>query len=257
MLIITCYLILLSILLLFLLFTRNYKHSVTKQLSKKEYPLKFFYGAAFLILDFFHSLQRKFFPNKSLHNPKVRSHLEQLHVGKKIDNLEYLFYAKRISYTYVFLLVIFLLGAMYSAYALQESTPVTSLARSNDETSYSLEVDMGNDETQILDISVSAKEYNFKECLDLFEQYREDIVAELLGDNSDIGAIQYPLHFITSYGDEGLTIQWEVENDSLIEETGEVHLENVAEEGAATTVTANMTLGEYSTALTIPLTLVP
>ena len=137
------------------------------------------------------------------------------------------------------------------------SKKIESLPRTNDETSYSLKVSIDGNEEQTLDITVDAKEYDFKETLELFETYRKDIVSAMLGENSSIEEIQYPLNFISSYGDEGLTINWEVENENLIDNTGAIYPENIDAEGASTYVIATLTLGEHTTELTIPLVLVP
>ena len=146
---------------------------------------------------------------------------------------------------------------MYSCNALNSSKKVTSLQRTDEEDSYSLEVSIEDKETHIVDITVSPKEYDFKETLDIFEEYREEIVSALLGENTGIEAIKYPLHFISEIGDKGLTIRWEVENEELIDNLGQIYPENIENCGAATSVTACLSLGEYTASLTIPLVLVP
>ena len=140
---------------------------------------------------------------------------------------------------------------------MNSSKKVTSLQRTDEEGSYSLEVSIEDKETHIVDITVNPKEYDFKETLDIFEEYREEIVSMLLGENTGIEAIKYPLHFISEIGDKGLTIQWEVENEELIDNFGQIYPENIENYGAATSVTACLSLGEYTASLTIPLVLVP
>ena len=69
--------------------------------------------------------------------------------------------------------------------------------------------------------------------------------------------IKSPLNFISKIGEEGLTINWEIENELLIDYSGEIHPEYIDSEGAATYVIANLSLGDYNASLTIPLILVP
>ncbi len=255
--IIIIYLLLLITLLIFFLLTRVYKKEFTAGLVSKEHPLKFLYGTAFFLLDIFSSLRKKLFPNHSVHNTKLKSKLDKLYSGKDTRKIEYLLQAKRISYSLLILAGFIFIGFCYSCNALNSSKRVTSLQRTDEESSYSFEVSIEDKETHIVDITVSPKEYDFKESLNIFEEYREQIVSELLGENKGIDAIQYPLHFISEIGEKGLTIRWEIENEELIDAFGQIYPENIELCGAATSVTACLSLGEYTASLTIPLVLVP
>ncbi len=255
--IIIIYLLLLITLLTFFLLTRVYKKELTASLTGKEYPLKFMYGTAFFLIDIFSFLRKKLFPNHSFHNTKLKNKLDKLYSGKNTHKIEYLLQAKRISYSLLILAGSIFIGLLYSCNALNNSKKVTSLQRTDEEDSYSLEVSIEDKETHIVDITVSPKEYDFKETLDIFEEYREEIVSALLGENTGIEAIKYPLHFISEIGDKGLTIRWEVENEELIDNLGQIYPENIENCGAATSVTACLSLGEYTASLTIPLVLVP
>lgn len=251
------YFLLFILLFIFFLITGKYKKELSLKLDKKNHPLKSIYGTAFFLLDTLTAVKRKLFPNHSPHNTKLRKNLDKIYVGKDIGNTEYLFNAKRISYGFLTLTAFILIGFTYSFLSLFSSEKITALERTNEESSYSLEVTIEDKETQIVDITVKPKEYDLKESLDIFEHYRENIVTALLGDNSGIENIKYPLNFISQIGDEGLTINWEVENEDLIDYSGELHLENIEAYGASTAVTAHLTLGEYTASLTIPLVLVP
>lgn len=251
------YLLLLISLLVFFLLTRAYKKEFTASLTAKEYPLKFMYGTAFFLIDIFSYLRKKLFPNHSLHNTKLRNKLDKLYSGKNTQKIEYLLRARRISYSLLILAGSLFIGFSYSCNALNSSKKITSLQRTDEEDSYSLEVSIEEKETHIVDITVSPKEYDFKETLDIFEEYREEIVSSLLGENTGIEAVKYPLHFISEIGEKGLTIRWEVENEELIDASGQIYPENIENCGTATSVTACLSLGEYTASLTIPLVLVP
>ena len=112
-------------------------------------------------------------------------------------------------------------------------------------------------ETQIVDISVPSRQYDFQETFELFDNYRDKLISELLAGNKSIEEIKSPLNFISKIGEEGLTINWEIENELLIDYSGEIHPEYIDSEGAATYVIANLSLGDYNASLTIPLILVP
>lgn len=251
------YLSLLILLLLLFLLTGKYKQEITKTLDKKKHPLKFMYGTAFFLLDSFISIRKKLFPAQVFHNNKLQQNFDKLYVGKDSRKIEYLFNARRISRSILIFAIFIFFGVFYSLYCMDSSEKITSLERTGEETSYSLEVSIENKEPQIVDITVEPKEYDFKESLNLFEAYREDIVTALLGENTGIENIKYPLNFISEIGNEGLSISWEPENEELIDYSGEIHPENIETCGSATSVTACLTLGEHTTNLTIPLVLVP
>lgn len=251
-----CYVTFFILLILVFLLTFRYKKNLTDTLQPKEHPLKSLYGTAFYLTDITGALQKKFFPHRR-RNSRLRENLNRLHVGENIDALEYLAYGKRFAYAYLFLLLFSVLGLMYCFSSSSEPAAVTSIDRSSEEETYHLYVKTEEGETQNVDITVSAKEYDFKEALELFENYREDLIAEMLGENSDVETIQKPLNFITSMDNGTLKISWDVENENLIDYTGAIHPENIPEHGAATSVIATLTIGEHTTELTIPLILVP
>lgn len=257
MLIQICYLVFLLILVVFFLLTFRYKKNLTENLNPKEHPLKVLYGTSFALLDFLKKLQEKLFPNQRKLNVKLRENLKRLYVGQNIDVLEYLVYGRRIAYAYTFLLLFAVIGLMYCFSITKEAEPVKTLSRSTEEENYNLYMETEEGETQTIDVTVPAKEYDFEEAFALFENYREDLISSMLADNSDAETIQSPLNFITSMDNDNLKISWEIENEELIEYTGEIHPENIAEQGAATTVTATLTIGEHTSRLIIPLVLVP
>ena len=247
--------------LLFFILSLQYKQQCKKNLPKKEHPLKIFYGLAFILIDAVSFLKKQCFPNSFSKNSSLKTKLEQLYPGKDSAFLEYIFTAKRCSYGILCFLLFLLLGFFYSISCIISKKVVTELPRGNEDTSYSLEVQIADEQnhiqTETIDVTIPAKEFDFKACVELFETYREGIITELLGENTDISSIQYPLHFLTSYGEEGLSISWEIENEELIDYSGMIYPENIETQGAATCVTANLSLGEYRSALTIPLILGP
>lgn len=252
------YFLLFLFLITFFLTTKNYKSECFNSVDKKKDFLKPFYGTALFIHEKLNHFKHHFFPNLSSCDSKLKNNMDKLHAGKNIDIQMTLFYAKRISYSFLFITAFVLFGLIYSVSCqLNSSSTITSLDRSSEDTDYSLEVTFENKETQVVDISVAAKEYDFKETFELFESYREEIVTSLLNGNPNIETISTPLNFISGIGEEGLSIDWEIDNEMLIDYSGEIFPENIDSEGASTTVTANLKLGEYSASLNIPLVLVP
>lgn len=257
MLIHICYLAFFIVLIFFFLLTFRYKKDLTKNLNAKDHPLKYLYGTAFFILDSLKRLQEKLFPNYKRQNRKLRENLKQLYVGQNIDAIEYLVYGKRFAYAYTFLLLFAVIGLIYCFSVSKDTEPIKTLSRSTEEETYSLYMETEEGETQNIDITIPAKEYDFKEAFELFETYREDLISTMLGENSDAETIQSPLNFITSMDNDKLKISWEIENENLIDYTGEIYPENIPEHGAATTVTATLTIGKHTSQLIIPLVLVP
>lgn len=252
------YLLLFIFLFLFYLFTRNYKKEFTSGLDAKQHPFRFLYGTSLFCIDFIGHLHKKFFPNHIKKNTKLRTNLDKLYLGKNIEQEELLFHSKRTASAFAFFTLFILLGLFYTIYSVNiRDKPVSSLARTNDDSDYSLEVTIEDKETQIVDISVPSRQYDFQETFELFDNYRDELISELLSGNKSIEEIKSPLNFISKIGEEGLTINWEIENELLIDYSGEIHPEYIDSEGAATYVIANLSLGDYNASLTIPLILVP
>lgn len=242
--------------MLLICFTGKYKKEITSQLSAKEYPMKFLYGTAFYIIDKTKPVRKKIFP-ETQKKSRLKKKLEQLYVGKNVDNITYLFYAKRITYMLSTFTLLLTLGLLLSLQASRTGKQVTSLSRDTEDSSYTLEAVLENNETKVIDVNLDAKTFYYETVLELFEKYRTDIVDTMLADNPSISEVSSPLNFISTYGDEGLTINWEIEDENLIDYSGEIHRENVGLNGTYTNVTALLSIGDYSTSLTIPLLLVP
>ena len=256
--IIFLYIIFLLFMIILFLKTKNYKKELWFSLEKKQHPFRFCYGTALFFSDFFLSVLKKLFPNHSFSNPKLKNKLDKLYVGKDIEKQLCLFQAKKFSYSLLIFSIIIFLGFLYScSVQLQKHTSISTLNRSNEDQTYSMEVTLENKETQLVDVLVESQKYDFEASFNLFETYREEIVSAMLDKNTGIESIQYPLNFISEIGEKGLTITWDVENENLIDYSGKIYTENIESEGAATTVTAHLSLGEYEASLTIPLVLVP
>ena len=135
------YLLLFIFLFLFYLFTRNYKKEFTSGLDAKQHPFRFLYGTSLFCIDFIGHLHKKFFPNHIKKNTKLRTNLDKLYLGKNIEQEELLFHSKRTASAFAFFTLFILLGLFYTIYSVNiRDKPVSSLARTNDDSDYSLEV---------------------------------------------------------------------------------------------------------------------
>lgn len=238
--------------LVFLLLTANYKKSLVRSFPKKEHPFRFLYGCALFVMD---KISPVFCRKRG--SSDLKQKLDTLNVGKDLSCEELLFRCRRISITLTTFFVLLTLGFLSCISSSGTKDSINTLSRSDTEEEYTLDIVLNEDETQQITVSVDAESFPFDDVIALFEKSREGIVSALLGENTDLMEIRYPLHFITEYGDDGLQILWEVEDEALIDSEGNLLHENIGELGAYTNLKATLTLDTYSASLVIPIYLVP
>lgn len=254
------YFIILTIIITLATALRNYHSEYKAALNKKEHPLRFFYGICFFITDAYAKIYKKRKPNapEPFHN--LKKNIQMLHPGKNISNMVYITLAKRMAASFTVLIFFMIAGLLYSVNCLITSNEnITELSRPTDGTdsvTYTLVADT-DETTEVVEIDISKKMYEYSEIITLFDKYREDIISAMLGENESSEFVTKPLNFPSSIGDENISLSWQPENLSYIDLNGNLLYENISPEGTHTSVYITMKLDDTEATLMAGVILYP
>lgn len=240
---------------------RNYNKAQKDSIDTKKHPFHLLYGFSFLLIDVYKSILSKFKgPNFSASGSTLRKKILMLYPHENIQKMEYQLISRRLSFSMVCILLFMLLGILSSSYSLiNSSNHLESLERptdGSDKSTYSLQVNT-DETTEYVDIDVSKKIYEYGEIVSIFDKYKDDIIKQLLGNNSSLQEVTYPLNFFNSIGTENINLSWQPEDVSYIDYNGNILYENIDSNGTLTTLYVNMELDGVTASLVIGITLYP
>lgn len=249
-----------AIIIIFTAVFKKYHIEYKKDIIKKEHPLRLFYGLCFFLTDIYAKIYRKRKPNGTEPFHSLKTKIQMLHPGKNISAVVYTSIARRLSASLAVFLFFMLAGASYSiGNLLTSDNNVTELSRptdGSDSVTYTLVADT-DETTELIDIDISKKMYEYSEIISLFDKYREDILSAMLGDNVSSEYITKPLNFPSSIGDEGISLSWQPENLSYIDLNGGLLYENISPEGTHTCIYITMKLEDVEATLIAGVILYP
>lgn len=252
--------ILIAFIILTIVFS-GYKKEYKVSVDKKSNPLHIFYGFSFFITDIAGSIIKKF-KRANSHEIFFNTRKKSLMLHPDIDSLAgaYCIFAKRISIGLSGIIICMLFGAIYCTNEIiNPAGNITDLARPDDgseSTSYSLQVNTENS-TEYIDVDVSKKIYEYGEIISLFDEHREGILFQMLGNNPSTDNISLPLSFPSSVDDTNIKLTWQPENISYIDYNGNLLYENISKEGTNTCIYVTMELEDVTASLVIGVTLYP
>ncbi len=232
----------------------SYKKDTVSKLNKKEHPLKFLYGSAFLYIDIYRKTFLK--GKKSNKQIKRQSRLSSLHVGQNPEALLYFDSAKKISFSILIFTFAMFIGLGYSL-SLPENNEVTFIDRppgNNGSLSEDLIANIEG-ETSHVTVNVDSKEYTFEEVLNIFDAARESIEISLLGDNNSFEEISSKLNLINNVDD--IKTNWSFEDSQYFNYDGSIRYNNIPLEGVRTIVYGTLSFADYSAEITIPIFILP
>lgn len=164
-------------------------------------------------------------------------------IGKRFDGNS----LKNISFSLLSAIVLSLIGALYTiSLSISGQETVTSITRpqpGEGDSTLSLIAD-SDLYTGTVVIPVKDKEYTFEEASQLFSRYRRELDSCLLGDNESFLKVTTPLTFISSIGEEGISISWYISSPDIIDYSGNPVLENISPEGSELEIIATLSLGD-------------
>lgn len=120
---------------------------------------------------------------------------------------------------------------------------------------YEIQAEIGQDRREI-PISISEREYSEEEIKELFKYGDEHIEELILADNKSLDEVYSNLNLITKLPDTDISINWESDNYSVLQPSGELIKENVQEGGTTVNLTAIFTYGEFSQEKNIEITII-
>lgn len=164
------------------------------------------------------------------------------------DEILYRHRVKIISYILIIFLICNGCGAVYLiGHQLSKNDLIQSLTRPNvGEGDNTITVMTENESyTGPMDITIDERVYTFDETMEIFNNYRKDFDALVLGDNSSFLHVISPLHLPSVLGKENISVSWNIADTDIIDYNGKIG-ENIPDSGAHTDIIATWTLGEIS-----------
>lgn len=126
------------------------------------------------------------------------------------------------------------------------------------EAAYTVALDMDNAVTgkSRLEVNVSPRLYTDQEWEEVFKQAKAYVLDTALGDNETWENICYPLNFIKSVPDTGISVEWVIDDYELLDDSGNILDKAVGDDGKETFVTAKLVYENVSETFDIPMTIV-
>lgn len=103
-----------------------------------------------------------------------------------------------------------------------------------------------------LEITVSEMQYEDEKVTELFEEVNQVLATEIAGENESLDYVTHPLRLITSYKSYPIKISWTSSDYNLIDESGNVNNEELAEP-VVVVLTARLTYEEKVKETDIPI----
>ncbi len=234
------YLLILCTIIAMIISFRNYKCEMYSSLTKKEAPLKLFYGFAMVIS----VLINKFSKNHHTSSDKLNNRLKSISFGI-------------CSFT-----IIMFFGFLYT-FTATDSTSKNEEKGSSHNTELVVEADTeatsGTEHGDSDDSSFLENEsYNkIKNTISIFEDNRDAIEKTFLNGNESCLSVKTSLNLISVLEDTDIHISWSFEPDNVIDSQGNIIIENISSDGCSTLAYAKLTLDDVSATLTIPVFICP
>lgn len=105
-------------------------------------------------------------------------------------------------------------------------------------------------------ITVPQKNYNKQEAEKLFQQVKEHLETEVLGNNQSLEQVNSDLNFVDYLDGIPVDIVWSTDKEEYINSYGQVFNFSVESEGEIVMVTATLSLGEYEEEYSFPVCVV-
>lgn len=221
------------------------------EIDKKEHKLYFLYPLAYHVIQKAHLT--KFFDK----NIKVKQSLQALHITRKIDRVQKIYWSSKISLV-IFVLFIsqifsifYLIGSGNTRY-IKEGQFLTRPAFGEGEREVDLTVHFvpesekskreDHDEatafSKNIALSIGERKYNDTELSEVIDRAKEYIDSQVLGANTSFNSVNCDLNFVSTIPGLNLTIEWETEDYGLIDRRGRVYPNEVDVDGVITSITA-------------------
>ncbi|MDO5518923.1 MAG: hypothetical protein Q4G58_00385 [bacterium] len=238
------------------LLTKNYEKEFTKSLNKKEHSLLLFYPMALYLAHFFDKPKTERLKNRL-------ERIKLLHANEDPIAQYKIFRAKQFSLVLFCLLLFNSLAVCLTLTGNKESVIKDGVINrpSYGQESSDVDVDVvfdGQDEniTRHTTISVAPREYTQQEFDKKAEESEAYLENAILGENVSLDKIYYPLQLVKNIPDTGISVEWELDEDNLIDYEGAVNHKGLTE-SKFITIYAVMKSGEFELQHMMNLTILP
>lgn len=230
----------------------RYKKEVIHGIDKNNHKLIKLYGISMFLADV---------PLKKIverNTKKINSAFCSLEIKEHTEKEKYLYVVSKIATTYLIIM-----STLFLCICLEISNDgqVESLdliernAYGEGEREYILDMICGEKETKV-NIVVPQKVYTKDECTKIIEDSKQNIIDEMLGENRSADYVTKPLNLINTYGDNGISIEWEIDRDDIVDYEGNI-INSVSESGEKVTLTATISIRDMAVVENIELNVFP
>ncbi len=88
-----------------------------------------------------------------------------------------------------------------------------------------------NGKRKSLNVTISEQEYSTNEIPDVFVRTVNQLEQLILGENRSLDEVRYDLNLVEGITGSGINISWQTDNLQILKLNGELHNENIKEEG--------------------------
>ncbi len=177
---------------------------------------------------------------------RVRQSLVFLYPGGDADKELERYYQKKLHY----LGVVFLAGVGFALVLLAQSLRSSDLAeerflkRRTAAYEKELELQIGEEESQEIIISVEPQQMTKEACQDLLRHVKAQMAEYILGENRSFEEVRSDLNLISEIDGTPVTAVWELDSYEIMNLDGSIRRENLKEEGTIVGLTAHLICGE-------------
>lgn len=115
----------------------------------------------------------------------------------------------------------------------------------------------GSREPEQVELRLEAEQYTKEEAEAVYEQIIEALPEYILGDNPSMEDVRSPLKLISELPEYGVDLRWRSGSPDILESDGQIHGENVPEQGEQAVLFVRLTDGNWPREYEIPVRINP
>lgn len=235
--------VLATVLIVGMVYTRNYEKEFVNELDKKEHGLKWFYPLSlFLIME---TPLRRYVGKKR----KQLEILSLLHISEDKELVQILYWCKKLSLC-LFMLSIFT-GISFlteigksGTNLLKENGYFLRQEKGEGEQYVDIEVSTNEQEKQIISVTIPERTYNQEETKAALEEAKEYVKTHYLGDNESNEMVMKDLNLVENIPNSLIKVSWQILDGSCLSYDGKIDYTVVPKEGECVNLTATLSYEE-------------
>lgn len=181
----------------------------------------------------------------------VEEELKAVYVSDDIGKIRSQYQKKKVRKLVLFTMLLFGLAALGAYYLLQDVKGIKRAEYGMGNKEYEVSVSDGDD-TRKMKVLVAQRELTGEEVEKELDQNEKQLVKEVLGENRALDRIEQPLNLVTSIGNYGTEVVWQMEGQQLIDYDGSILWEQVRKEKETLVIGATLILCGKSRQINIP-----